>query len=342
MPADDDSVLLPSPPPPRPAARDAAIGAALRRFDGVEDKPAASPAPARTSWTRKPQFGLLVTASLVAVIGLPAAFIALRSHDLNPPQEVAVTPPRAVAVREDQMAAPAPQPEAPAPLTRLTEEPTMAPPVHHRDVAVSGGSDARQAVAGASNEVVGDVAEPRAMLAAASPPPPAPPPPPQAPAPALAQNSASRAAADQIQVTGSLIRAPAMEKSSKQARREGYAPTAPDLVLKDRSYAAFLTDLQAAVRANDRDAVIGLIAFPLRVNSGGKGRSYRDAAAVRRDYDGIFTPRVRGAILNQRADRLFGRDQGLMIGDGEVWFDHICTNSACSPLGPVRLKAVNP
>jgi len=63
---------------------------------------------------------------------------------------------------------------------------------------------------------------------------------------------------------------------------------------------------------------------------------------VRDDYDRIFTPNVTRAILGQRFDQLFGRDQGLMIGDGQVWFDHVCANTQCSPPGPVRITAVNP
>jgi len=157
----------------------------------------------------------------------------------------------------------------------------------------------------------------------------APPPPPPPPAPTFAQKSANEAIADDVVVTGSLMRAP------KSARAEGYAPSAPDWVLKDGAYAAFLTKLQTAVRADDRAAVVALVAFPLRVNSGGRSRLYRHAAAIRRDYDAIFTPRVRTAILGQRFDRLFGRDQGVMIGDGEVWFDHV------SASGPVRIKSIN-
>jgi hypothetical protein len=85
-----------------------------------------------------------------------------------------------------------------------------------------------------------------------------------------------------------------------------------------------------------------MIAFPLRVNAQDGARFYRDAQSVERDYDRIFTPKVRRAILKQRATKLFLRDQGAMVGDGEVWFDHSCPNPECSPLGPVRIKAVNP
>ena len=44
----DQAGLLPEPPPPRPARRDAAIDAALRKFDGVEEPALAArerPAP---------------------------------------------------------------------------------------------------------------------------------------------------------------------------------------------------------------------------------------------------------------------------------------------------------
>lgn len=119
------------------------------------------------------------------------------------------------------------------------------------------------------------------------------------------------------------------------------APSAPDWVLQDRSYQTFLTRLQSAVRSDDRKAVLELTAYPLRVNSEGGTRLYRDAQAVARDYDRIFTPEVRRAVLGQRFDRLFGRDQGVMIGGGEIWFDHSCTNAQCSPPGPVRITAVN-
>ena len=89
-------------------------------------------------------------------------------------------------------------------------------------------------------------------------------------------------------VTGSLIRGPdystvgdlanRAQSSAARAERDAEA-TAPDWVLEDRAYATFLTNLQAAVRTNDRGAVTKLMHFPLRVNSDGKSRFYRDAAA---------------------------------------------------------------
>lgn len=78
-----------------------------------------------------------------------------------------------------------------------------------------------------------------------------------------------------------------------------------------------------------------LISFPLRVNYKGGSRSYRDARAVERDFDRIFTPQVRRAVLGQKPDQLFTRDIGAMVGEGELWFDR-------SAPGEVRIIAVNP
>jgi len=79
----DDSLraLLPEPPPPAPKPREAAIEAALARFDGAP-APARKPRPETASWwnrLQRPQAGLFAGAALVAVIALPFAW---RTPDL--------------------------------------------------------------------------------------------------------------------------------------------------------------------------------------------------------------------------------------------------------------------
>jgi hypothetical protein len=137
--------------------------------------------------------------------------------------------------------------------------------------------------------------------------------------------------ADNIAVTGSRIQQRALEMS---------APA--KVVSANQPYASFLARLQRAARAGDRRAVIGLIGFPLRVNFAAGARVYRDARSVERDFDRIFTAKVKAAIARQRADSLFVRDQGAMIGNGELWFRETCTNADCSQTGPVRIVAINP
>lgn len=110
----------------------------------------------------------------------------------------------------------------------------------------------------------------------------------------------------------------------------------------DKISKRFLSKLQSAFRANDRSEIITLIDLPLRVNFAAGSQIYRDRRSIVRDFNRIFTVKVRRAVLIQRGDRLFVRDQGAMVGNGELWFRETCPNSQCSHLGPVRIVAVNP
>lgn len=117
--------LLPDPPPPRPAARDAAIGAAMRRFDG-EAPLAAAPAAERRSGVSRPQIAAFATIALVAMVGLPVWL----SGDHRPERVVADAPaaaPARQAVAPSASAGAAALAErAPAPVA--TKERPTAPP----------------------------------------------------------------------------------------------------------------------------------------------------------------------------------------------------------------------
>lgn len=339
----DESSLLPNAPPPRPAQRDAAIEAALRRFDGKEESPAtvtaSSPRRSRWSFGGSPQTGALVTASLIVVIGLPAALIAIRSSDMPSPKLERPTPTNSKSAAAD--VAPTPTPAQLQPVVSqkpTTEVPANLPSPDRRQHL----SDEEEIAAEPGAPAV-PVEPPTAAIAAA----PAPPPPP----PSAAERDETISEDGQIVVTGSLIRSPApMSESIRDGRGRSQAfaqknnarATAPKWVLEDGAYRTFLGELQAAVRSNNRPAVVRLIRLPLRVNFSAGARTYRESRSVLADHDRIFTPRVKQAILTQRFENLFGRDQGVMIGNGEVWFDHVCRATSCSPPGPVRITAINP
>lgn len=95
MPGDNDLArLLPEPPPPRAVRREAAIDAAMRRFDGEAAAPVAKPvrAPVRT-WLGRPQMAAFASVALVAVVGIPLALTVLeREHraTVNAPAPVVV------------------------------------------------------------------------------------------------------------------------------------------------------------------------------------------------------------------------------------------------------------
>jgi hypothetical protein len=324
----DQSAWLPEPPPPRPARRDAAIDAALRKFDGVEDAVPAAAREPRRSWasTHRPQVAVLVSAMLLLVVGIPAALIGIRNEAPRPStaQPTVATRDAAgadLAVREEK---PAPAAEAPRP-----KGPPVAPRAAAPAEAPSTPRPAKTTITPASPALV--AAPPAPPAAAAAPPPPPPPQPPPAPV-ARGERDAAQAMADNVVVTGSRI------ANSKLAAPNAFESKAAG----EQGYSAFLSRLQTAVKAKNRRSIVAMIDFPLRVNFPSGARQYRNARSVESDFDRIFTEKVMRAVLRQRADRLFVRDQGAMVGDGELWFRETCPNSNCLPAGPVRIVAVNP
>jgi hypothetical protein len=86
----------------------------------------------------------------------------------------------------------------------------------------------------------------------------------------------------------------------------------------------FLARLKQAVVADNHGSVAAMVNYPLTVNSsGGRSMTYRNAAALSADYPRVFTPEVKAAVAAAKADDLFARDQGVMIGNGEIWMKEI-------------------
>ena len=147
-------------------------------------------------------------------------------------------------------------------------------------------------------------------------------------------------------VTGSRVRRPSVSAERDQAdalnslptREE--APAAPSWVMQDRAYRSFLSQLQSAVRANDRGAVVRLVGLPLRVDFAAGAKTYRTRREVERDYDRIFTPAVRQAILSLGTYELTSRDGGKLRGSGRIWFG--CGLRTCSSDETVRVREITP
>ncbi len=81
---EDIAASLPEAPPPAPARREAAIGEAMRRFDGMPDR-AGAPRPVgklQRWWINlsRPQLATAVSVALMAVIGLPIALVTTNQH----------------------------------------------------------------------------------------------------------------------------------------------------------------------------------------------------------------------------------------------------------------------
>jgi len=88
-------------------------------------------------------------------------------------------------------------------------------------------------------------------------------------------------------------------------------------------YRAFFAQLQKAVAADDRQAVAAMVEYPIEATIGGRNVKIRDAKHFVTNYGKVITPKVKDAVIRQRYEDLFANWQGVMIGDGEVWFSGI-------------------
>ncbi|MGF9907781.1 hypothetical protein [Brevibacillus porteri] len=85
------------------------------------------------------------------------------------------------------------------------------------------------------------------------------------------------------------------------------------------AFEAFFGKLQEAVKKNDKTEVAKHIRYPLRVNKDGKSHFIRDEQQFLEEYDRIMTEKVKEAFLQQKVTDAFVNDQGVMVGNGEMW-----------------------
>jgi hypothetical protein len=103
----------------------------------------------------------------------------------------------------------------------------------------------------------------------------------------------------------------------------------------------FLATLKSEAAAKDWAAIGARVAYPLRVSLAGRRVRIRNAVEFAAHSQQILTPKVLAAIQAQTYAGLFANAQGVMIGNGEVWFTGVCPDTRCSD-APVRITAFNP
>src|SRR5438067_492229 len=97
----DQAAWLPEAAPPRPARREAAIEAALRKFDRVDEAASTAKEGKRRSWSspHRPRLAVFASAMLLLVVGIPAALIGIRNTE---PPRASKAPPRALAANDSE------------------------------------------------------------------------------------------------------------------------------------------------------------------------------------------------------------------------------------------------
>lgn len=105
-------------------------------------------------------------------------------------------------------------------------------------------------------------------------------------------------------------------------------------------YHSFFTDLKKAVSASDKNAVAAMVDYPITVSIGGKDVKIKSGKDFVLHYDHIFSDKIVAAIEKETYAALFANDQGIMIGNGEVWINGICLDHDCKKQA-VKIVTIN-
>lgn len=100
-------------------------------------------------------------------------------------------------------------------------------------------------------------------------------------------------------------------------------------------YQTFFTDLKKAVIKGYKNDVAALVDYPFMARIDGKRVEILDAAHFVADYDKIITASVANALHAQAYEDLFVNWQGVMVGDGEIWF------AEAGDTGQIKITAIN-
>lgn len=92
-------------------------------------------------------------------------------------------------------------------------------------------------------------------------------------------------------------------------------------------YEKVFNAFKTAVVGGDRAAVVEEVHFPLNISG---GKKITGPGEFQRNYEKIITPAVVKAVSEQDFGKVFVNQQGVMIGDGQVWLNGQCLDQACT------------
>jgi len=114
-------------------------------------------------------------------------------------------------------------------------------------------------------------------------------------------------------------------------------PKFPLTGMTDAKVRAFFLKLQHAVDIHDVAELATMVSYPLVVD--GKA-TVPNSKFFEEHYNDIFTKKGAAAVKRQQYGSLFGNDQGVMIGNSELWFSGVCQNTSCDRYH-IRIVAIN-
>lgn len=103
----------------------------------------------------------------------------------------------------------------------------------------------------------------------------------------------------------------------------------------DAAVEKFFNDLQEAVGKNERAKVTSMVAYPIKVRMGRHIIMLRKKSDLLEKYDSVFNRKIKEAVRKQKVTELFVNWRGVMIGNGEIWFNQLDDSKN------IRITAIN-
>ncbi len=94
----------------------------------------------------------------------------------------------------------------------------------------------------------------------------------------------------------------------------------------DRAVEYFAAKFKSAVISNKKAEVATMIKYPLRATIRGADIMINGEAAFLSLYDSIFTTEFIRKLAGFSTHNMWANYQGVMLGDGDVWFGASCTD----------------
>lgn len=161
-----------------------------------------------------------------------------------------------------------------------------------------------------------------ALLLAACSQPPAPAEPAADAPPPMHASAAATPAAPATEPAATAPAVPATQAPADDARAR------IDSVLGDAAqYEKVFNAFKTAVVGGDRAAVVEEVHFPLNIAD---GKKITGPGEFQRNYEKIITPAVVKAVSEQDFGKVFVNQQGVMVGNGQVWLNGQCLDPACT------------
>ena len=80
-------------------------------------------------------------------------------------------------------------------------------------------------------------------------------------------------------------------------------------------FKAFFNTFRGWVVSNNIDSIAAHIQFPLK--------NCTTVGAFKKDYENLFNAQVKSSVGDQDINHFFANQQGVMTGNGELWFNEI-------------------